>query len=89
MQGNFTKDSIPFRMMTDFYNLVRNYWEVEENKEYWTSLVDSLEEFWKKYDKETLGFSRRIALEYGNYLEKKYNQNKNQNKKHKKGEKKQ
>ena len=77
MEGKFTEDSFPFQMMGDYYKLVKEFWETEENDDYWSKAIDRAEEFRAKYDKQSLGFSGRIALEYLNYLDKKYHNNKN------------
>jgi len=76
MEGNFTKESFPFQMMSDYYKLVKDFWETEEKKEYWVKAIERAEEFSKKYEKQSLGFSQKLALEYLNYLDKKYKENK-------------
>lgn len=76
MEGKFTEDSFPFQMMSDYYKLVKEFWEVEEGQEYWTKAIDRAEEFRAKYENQSLGFSGRLAMEYLNYLERKYYQDK-------------
>ena len=72
MEGRFTEDSFPFQMMSDFYLFVKDFWEVEAKDEYWKAVIKRAEEFNSKYEKQSLGFSRKIALEYLNYLDRKY-----------------
>ncbi len=72
MEGRFTEDSFPFQMMSDYYKLVKDFWEVEANDEYWDAVIKRAEEFNSKYEKQSLGFSRKISLEYLNYLDRKY-----------------
>lgn len=79
MEGNFTKDSFPFQMMGDYYKLVKDFWKTEEKKEYWVEAVEKAEEFSTKYEKQSLGFSRKIALEYLNFLDRKYKERKLKN----------
>lgn len=60
----FTKDSPEFKMMGDYYNLMKEFWEVKETSEYWTALVEKSEEFIKKYETDTKGLSRRLAYAF-------------------------
>ena len=73
MQGNFTEDSWIFRMLSDFYKLNHDYFEVENGKSnYWVEVVEKADIFAKKYQEDSLGYSDKLALEFLNYLERKY-----------------
>jgi len=61
MQGKFTKDSAEFKMFGDFFNLCKEFWGVEESREYWESIVNKTDEFIKKYETDTKGFSKRLG----------------------------
>ena len=70
--ADFDKESWQYNMMGDYYKLMHDFWNITNNDEYWKSLVDAMEEFGAKYDEQSLGFSRKLALEFGNYMDKRY-----------------
>ena len=49
MKGQFTKASIEWQMMADFFQLVKDHYVVEDTLEYWTSMTNACTEFGRKY----------------------------------------
>ena len=63
----FNKGSEEWMMFTDFWNLCQKYWIVEDQDEYWESVIRSANDFQKKYNHILL--SRRLALAFVDALE--------------------
>lgn len=68
----FTKDSEEFKMMADYYTLIKEFWEVKKDDKYWITLVEKTDAFVQKYDRATNGFSGRIGYAFLNQCEKNY-----------------
>ena len=64
MKAEFKKDSAEYKMMADYYNLIKEFWGIEESGEYWTGLVEKTDEFIKKYEEASQGFSRRLGYAF-------------------------
>ncbi len=64
MKAEFKKDSAEYKMMADYYNLMKDFWGVEESGEYWTGLVEKTDEFIKKHEEASGGFSRRLGYAF-------------------------
>ena len=43
------KVSIEWYMFAEYWKICQKYWEVEDTDEYWESLVQEAEQFFKKY----------------------------------------
>lgn len=68
----FQSDGWERRMFADYYHLAEKFWQTDPSDKYWSKLIDEMEQFAEKYKDVSLGFSHRLALELGNYLERKY-----------------
>lgn len=68
----FTKDSAEFKMMGEYYNLMKEFWDVKDTSEYWTALVEKSDAFIQKYETDTKGLSRRLAYAFMCHCEKIY-----------------
>lgn len=66
----FEKNTKEWGIFTDFWKLCQQYWEPEEGDDYWQNLINSVNDFTKKYEDEP--FARVIALAYAEYLDKKF-----------------
>ena len=69
MKGEFNKSSAEFQMMTDYYNLIKDNWVIEDKDKYWIDVVKKANEFCKKYDADTNGFAERIAYAFLCHIE--------------------
>lgn len=60
-------------MMVEFWELCKKYWNPEENDEYWETLKNELDDFWKGQQGENSIFARGLADALNNFLAKKKN----------------
>lgn len=67
-KAEFPKGSEEYQMFVDYWNLCKKFWIVENNEEYWDSLIAETDKFYKKY---RTAFSRALAVELANELERK------------------
>lgn len=70
----FEKDSEEWRMFTEFWKICQQFWEPEDNDEYWDKVIDSTNEFHKKYKTNNDIFARKIVLALIDTLEEKARQ---------------
>ena len=66
----FKKGSEEWMCFMDFWNLCQNNWSVEENDSYWQKLVDDVDAFANKYEKDV--FAVKIAVGFVEAQEEKY-----------------
>ncbi len=62
----FSKGTEEWELFQDYWNLCQSVWEIEDNDDYWQSVVDSTDRFYKKYQNS---FARGLALVLVNELE--------------------
>lgn len=61
----FEKDSIEFKMFGEFWNVCQKYYVVEpDNADYWMEMTSAMIDFGEKYNKQTNGFSKLLALSF-------------------------
>ena len=48
-KAEFPKGSEEYQMFVDYWNLCKKFWIVENNEEYWDSLIAEADKFYKKY----------------------------------------
>lgn len=58
----FPKGCEMYFMFQDFWNLVQNYWRLEDSDEYWDSLIDSVNAFMNKY--QNIYLARVLAIAF-------------------------
>jgi len=58
---DFPKGSAEWAMMAEFWVLCKKYWKPEKSDEYWESLKNELDGFWKKQQGENSVFARGLA----------------------------
>ena len=63
MDDAFRKDSFEYEMMREFYLLIKEFWVVREEDDYWISLIDKSDAFAKKYEDST-EFALALALSF-------------------------
>lgn len=69
MRGTkFSKDSVEFKMLNDFWKLLQEFYYPDESDEYWEDFVKAQGEFRNKYNND-LGIILSNSLVY--YLENK------------------
>ena len=68
----FRKGCEMYFMFQDFWNLVQNYWRMEDVDEYWDNLVMSISKFMKKYPTE---FAKSLAFAFLNEKERQRREN--------------
>lgn len=66
------KGTETFDMFQDYWKLIQNNWDVEDNDEYWQEAIRQTDEFYKKYKTE---FAKDLAVAYMNELERRYKKN--------------
>lgn len=64
----FSKDSVEFKMFTEFWKILQDYYIPENSDEYWEAFVKAQGEFIQKYDHE---LCRELSKLLVNYLERK------------------
>ena len=62
----FSKDSVEFKMFTEFWKILQDYYIPENSDEYWESFIKVQNEFIQKYDHE---LCRELSKLLVNYLE--------------------
>lgn len=66
MEKMFAKGSVEWQMFTDFWSLCRKFWIPEDNDQYWEDLINSTEEFNRKYNTV---YSKHLSLALLNSLD--------------------
>lgn len=61
------KGTTEFEMFGDFYNMVQEFYTVEESDEYWDCLIAAVHEFEHKYGVRS--FARELAAALVNFQE--------------------
>lgn len=70
----FEKDSLEWKMLNDFWQLMQNFYVPEDSDAYWEEQIKATDEFMKAYKVHPM--ARRLAISFHNYLEEKYKENK-------------
>lgn len=70
----FEKGLEEWQMFTEFWKICQQFWEPEDNDEYWEQVIDSTNEFYKKYKANNEIFARKIALVFIDTIEEKLKQ---------------
>lgn len=71
----FEKGSEEWQVFTEFWKICQQFWEPEDNDEYWEQVIDSTNEFYKKYKENNEIFAKEIALALVDTLDKKWRTN--------------
>lgn len=64
----FDKGNREWQMFQDYWQLIQNFYEVEDTDVYWEAYIGEADKFVKKYDNEM--FPRDLVLALTNKLEK-------------------
>ena len=64
----FEKGSEEWKIFTDFWELCQRHWEPEETEEYWQTVIDDIDTFYRNH--KTL-FSRKLCIALIHGLEEK------------------
>ena len=63
------KGSEEFELFQDYWNLLQEYWGVEENDAYWQKAIADNDAFYQKYKTP---FARDLAVAYMTELERRF-----------------
>lgn len=67
----FEKGSEEWAMFREYWALCQRFWEPEDNDEYWEQVIDSTNDFYKKYRENNEIFAKEIVLALVDALDKK------------------
>lgn len=62
MKKKFEKNSFEWYMFQDFWRITQEFWIVEDNEQYWKSLVQNLCVFGDKYNHNKFALALAYAL---------------------------
>lgn len=65
------KGSEEFELFQDYWNLLQENWEIEDNNAYWQKAIADSDAFYRKYQTP---FARDLAVAYMNELERRFKQ---------------
>jgi|GEM_PF-314001 len=69
--ANFGKDSIEWEMFGEYWKMCQKLWVVEDNNEYWDTVIKETGEFARKY--ESVSLAKELAMSLVADLDKRYN----------------
>ena len=69
------KGSGEWNLFMDYWAIYQKYFDPEENDEYWESLRDDLDGFWKKYQGQAGSFPRGLANVLNQHMKEKMEAN--------------
>ena len=61
MRKNLKSTDIEFQMFSDYYTIYKDFYEPEESDEYWQALIQTTDDFCKKYPSK---FAQDIVMAY-------------------------
>lgn len=68
--ANFGKDSIEWAMFGEYWKMCQKLWVVEDNNEYWDTVIKETGDFARKY--ESVSLAKDLAMSLVADLDKKY-----------------
>lgn len=70
----WTKESMEYRFMADFYNFCKDHYEVRADMDYWNKTVQDATKLCDKYDNNE--FCVSLIMGFLDYAERRYNNGK-------------
>lgn len=64
MEKGFTKGSQEREMFVEFWDVCQKYWIAEDNDNYWSDLINTLDDFGNKYKSIPGAFAARLSVAF-------------------------
>ena len=64
MKKGFTKGSQEREMFVEFWDICQKYWIAEDNDDYWSDLINTLDDFGNKYKSIPGAFAARLSVAF-------------------------
>lgn len=63
MRGRFSRDSEEYKVVMEFYDILREYYHTEDNVEYWTAMTNACSELARRHQNGKVRFlAKRLAM---------------------------
>jgi hypothetical protein len=63
-RAEFKKDSVERQMFVEFWNICQDYWVGEKSDQYWSDLINTLDDFGNKYKAIPGAFAARLSVAF-------------------------
>ena len=72
MKKRLDKTTIEFQMFADYWKIVQDFYEPEDDESYWSKLIKETNEFYNKYKTD---FAKALIMAFDNEIERKWKEN--------------
>ena len=64
MEKGFKKGSQEREMFVEFWDICQKYWIAEDNDDYWSDMINTLDDFGNKYKSIPGAFAARLSVAF-------------------------